>query len=135
MYQIPYYEDKQGVGPCGSIISTIDDLSKWLVALMNGGTYKEKQVVPLEVIRVTLAPTNAFPNKLLENRGYGELLNPAYGMGRSFASYRGHFLTDHGGNINGIHSQISCMPSLASGCFSQKIVKCRRGNSFKGFIM
>src|SRR5438093_720052 len=40
-----------------------------------------------------------------------ELLNPAYGMGRFTASYRGHLLTYHGGDINGFHSQVSSMPN------------------------
>jgi hypothetical protein len=31
-------------------------------------------------------------------------------MGRWFASYRGHYLAYHGGDIDGFHSQISCMP-------------------------
>jgi len=110
LYQIPYYEEAQGIGPAGSIISNINDMSKWLITLMNGGTYGGKQVIPSAVVRATLAPSIALPNAQLENRGYGELLNPVYGMGRWFASYRGHYLAYHGGDLDGIHSQISCMP-------------------------
>lgn len=110
LYKSPYYEEAQGIGPAGSIVSNINDMSKWLIALMNGGTYNGKQVIPPDVVRATLAPSIALPNSQLENRGYGELLNPVYGMGRWFASYRGHFLAYHGGDLDGIHSQISCMP-------------------------
>jgi CubicO group peptidase (beta-lactamase class C family) len=110
LYRIPYYEEQQGIGPAGSIISSINDMSKWLVALMNGGTYKGKQVIPSNVVRATLAPSIALPSTQLETRGYGELFNPVYGMGRWFASYRGHYLAYHGGDLDGIHSQISCMP-------------------------
>jgi hypothetical protein len=49
-------------------------------------------------------------NGALENRGYKEMLNPVYGMGRWFASYRGHYLAYHGGDLPGFHSQVSCMP-------------------------
>jgi len=45
-----------------------------------------------------------------EARGYWELLNPVYGMGRFTASYRGHQIAYHGGDINGFHSQVSVMP-------------------------
>jgi CubicO group peptidase (beta-lactamase class C family) len=110
LYQIPYYEEAQGIGPAGLIISNIDDMSKWLIALMNDGTYNDKQVIPAEAVRASLAPSIALPNSQLENRGYGELLDPVYGMGRWFASYRGHFFTYHGGDLDGIHSQFSCMP-------------------------
>ncbi len=76
-------EEAQGVGPAGSIISDVRDMSRWLITLLNTA---------------------------LETRGYGELLNPVYGMGRWFASYRGHYLAFHGGDLPGLHSQVSCMP-------------------------
>ena len=110
LYRIPYYEEAQGIGPAGSIISTIDDMSRWLIALMSGGRYKGKQVIPENVLHATLAPSIGLPNSQLETRGYKELLNPVYGMGRWFASYQGHYLAYHGGDLNGIHSQVSCLP-------------------------
>src|SRR5262249_7262090 len=39
LYHIPYYEDTDGVAPCGAIVSNIQDLSHWLIALMNEGKY------------------------------------------------------------------------------------------------
>src|SRR5438067_964172 len=39
LYKIPYYEDTEGVAPAGAIISNIDELSHWLIALMNEGKY------------------------------------------------------------------------------------------------
>ncbi len=110
LYRIPIYEEAQAVGPAGSIISNIQDMSKWLIALMNGGTYDGKQIIPAGVVKAILAPSIALPNSMLENRDYRELLNPVYGMGRLSASYRGHYLTYHGGDLDGFHSQVSCMP-------------------------
>lgn len=110
LYKIPYYEDTVGVAPAGAIISNIDNLSHWLIALMNVGKYGGKQVLPADVLRSTLEPGIAIPNTAAEMRGYYELLNQAYGMGRSTASYRGHLLTFHGGDLDGFHSQISFMP-------------------------
>jgi hypothetical protein len=72
-------------------------------------------VIPRDVIRQTLAPALALPNTGLEVRGWGELLNSSYGMGRWTASYRGHLLAYHGGDINGFHSQVSMMPSDSIG--------------------
>ena len=110
LYAIPYYSDAIGVAPAGAINSNIVDLSKWLIALMNGGKLDGRQVIPADVIRQTLAPSIALPNTNLEVRGWGELLNSAYGMGRWTASYRGHLLAYHGGDLPGFHSQISTMP-------------------------
>jgi CubicO group peptidase (beta-lactamase class C family) len=110
LYAIPYYSDAIGVAPAGAINSNIVDLSHWLIALMNDGKYEGKQVIPRNVIKQTLAPSIALPNTGLEVRGWNEILNSYYGMGRWTASYRGHFLAYHGGDLPGFHSQISTMP-------------------------
>jgi CubicO group peptidase (beta-lactamase class C family) len=110
LYEIPYYREAAGVGPAGSINSNIMDLSKWLIALMNHGRFGGRQVIPAGVVKATMEPSIAMPNAALETRGYGELLNSAYGMGRWTGSYRGHLLAYHGGDINGFHSQVSTMP-------------------------
>jgi CubicO group peptidase (beta-lactamase class C family) len=110
LYKIPYYEDIGGVAPCGAIISNIQDMSHWLVALMNDGKYAGQQIVAADVLKATLEPAIALPNTMAETRGYWELLNSAYGMGRETTSYRGHLLTFHGGDLPGFHSQVSFMP-------------------------
>lgn len=115
LYQIPYYEDIGGVAPCGAIVSNIQDMSHWLIALMNGGKYEGQQVIPADVLKATLAPAIALPNTATETRGYWEILNPAYGMARWTASYRGHLLAYHGGDLPGFHSQVSFMPKEGIG--------------------
>ncbi len=108
----PFYTKMQGVGPCGSIISNINDLSHWLIAQMHGGSYLGKQVIPSSIIKETLQPaslTASVPSKYFEN------LNSIYGMGRSTSSYKGHYLTQHGGAIGGIYSNIYFMPADSIG--------------------
>ncbi len=111
LHSIPYYREAVGIAPAGAINSNLEDMSKWLIALMNDGKSGGTTVIPPSVLRATLQPAVALPNTQLESRGYGELLNAAYGMGRFTASYRGHLLTFHGGDINGFHSQVSGMPN------------------------
>ena len=110
LYSIPYYSDAIGVATAGAINSNIEDMSHWLIALLNDGKYAGKQVIPRNVIKQTLAPSIALPNTGLEVRGWGEILNAYYGMGRWTASYRGHLLAYHGGDLPGFHSQVSLMP-------------------------
>jgi len=110
LYQIPYYEDAGGLAPAGAIVSNIHDLSHWLIALMEDGRYAGRQVLPAGVLKATLEPSIARPNTSGETRGWWELINSAYGMGRNTASYRGHLITFHGGDLPAFHSQISYMP-------------------------
>jgi CubicO group peptidase (beta-lactamase class C family) len=111
LYKIPYYEEQQGVAPAGAIISNIEDMSHWLIALMNNGRYNGKQVLPPKVLAATLEPAIALPNTTGLQRGWWELLNQAYGMGRWTASYRGHLIAFHGGDLPGFHSQVSYLPN------------------------
>jgi CubicO group peptidase (beta-lactamase class C family) len=111
LYKIPYYEDTQGLAAAGAIISNIEDMSHWLIALMNNGQYAGKQVLPPKVLQATLEPAIALPNAAGQTRGWWEVLNSAYGMGRWTASYRGHLIAFHGGDLPGFHSQISYMPN------------------------
>jgi len=111
LYPIPYYREAVGIGPAGAINSSLEDMSRWLTALMADGKLEGRPVIPASVLKATLAPAIALANTQLESRGWGELLNQVYGTGRWTASYRGHLIAYHGGDINGFHSQVSMMPA------------------------
>ena len=114
LYQSKYAEDIKSAGPCGAVVSNINDLSHWLAAFMNKGKYNGKQVIPESIVNATIEPSIAEHNDYLD-QGYTEFLNPVYGMGRESISYRGHQMIMHGGDLNGIHSQISFMPQDSIG--------------------
>src|SRR5258705_3701464 len=61
IYTIPYYEDTEGLAAAGALISNIEDMSHWLIALMNNGTYAGKNVLPAKVLQATLEPSIAQP--------------------------------------------------------------------------
>ena len=115
LYRQPYYTAEVAIAPAGAINSSVQDLSRWVMALLNGGKVDGKQVIPEAVLRETMAPSLAMPNSALEARGWGENLNQYYGMGRWVSSYRGHLLALHGGDLPGFHSQISIMPNDSIG--------------------
>jgi hypothetical protein len=46
LYSIPYYREAAGVGPAGSINSSVEDMSQWLIALMNEGKVGGRAVLP-----------------------------------------------------------------------------------------
>jgi CubicO group peptidase (beta-lactamase class C family) len=106
----PFYREFEGVGPCGAIISNIEDMSRWVITLMDQGNFKGKNVISSDILKETLQPAIAYPNFELETRGYDEILNSVYGMGRGISAYKGHYLTRHGGSIGGFYSLVSMMP-------------------------
>lgn len=103
----PFYTKQQGIGPAGSIISNINDLSNWVKAQIYSGKYNGNQVIPSRIIKETMQPASlpgGVPDKYFEN------LNSIYGMGRGSSSYKGHYRVQHGGAIGGIYSAVSIMP-------------------------
>jgi CubicO group peptidase (beta-lactamase class C family) len=106
----PYYRELKGIGSAAAIISNIEDMSKWVITLMNQGNYKDKNVISSDILKETLQPAIAYPNTALETKGYDEILNSVYGMGRIYAAYKGHFFTYHTGSLGGFCSQVSMMP-------------------------
>ncbi len=112
LQRYPFSIPSQGIGPAGSIVSSIDDLSKWVIAQLHGGKYLDKQVIPQNVIKETIQPASlsaTVPDK------YFETLNSMYGMGRNTSSYKGHYRTEHGGSIGGIFSNITLLPADSVG--------------------
>ncbi|WP_408241523.1 MULTISPECIES: serine hydrolase [Paraburkholderia] len=55
----PPYMDTEESSPAGSIVATMDDMSRWLLMLMNHGRVSGKQVIPERILKATLEPGGA----------------------------------------------------------------------------
>ncbi|MFN3557338.1 MAG: serine hydrolase [Bacteroidales bacterium] len=110
LYKVELKTDGHAVGPAGAIISNIDDISKWVITILNDGKYKNRQVIPSSVLKETLEPVFAFRNRSVELHGWKETLNVQAALGRFTEVYRGNFLTNHGGSMPGFQTQISMLP-------------------------
>jgi CubicO group peptidase (beta-lactamase class C family) len=103
-----------GMAPAGSINSSVNEMSNWVITWINGGKFKGKEILPAayvaEAISSQMVTRPALPNKTnpdahLSNYGYGWFL----------ASYKGHYRVEHGGNIDGFSASTSFFPSDSVG--------------------
>jgi CubicO group peptidase (beta-lactamase class C family) len=104
---IPYM-NIDAVGPAGSINSTANDMAKWLITLINGGSYNGQQVLSANTVREIQTPTMVAPAPVplpYDENGYA-----TYGLGWSISSYRGHIRVEHGGNIDGFSASTCFLP-------------------------
>src|SRR5260370_21347470 len=62
LYKQPYYTAERAIAPAGALNSSVLDLSHWLIALMNDGTYQGRQGIPPEGIRESPQPSTAVPD-------------------------------------------------------------------------
>ncbi|HET8841911.1 MAG TPA: serine hydrolase [Ktedonobacteraceae bacterium] len=103
---IPFYGQQWAVGPAGSIVSCIDDMSKWVQLHLNKGKHKGEQFVSTGQISQMHSPHMVID----EGSEYEELLASSYALGWFVVPYRGHTLIHHGGNIDGFSTLVSFLP-------------------------
>lgn len=97
--------------PAAAIVSNVEDLSNWIVAQINGGKFKGKNVIQPEAIAETMKPNNIASRELT----YDEVFYGMYGLGRQTTDYKGHVYVSHGGVISGYRSTIAVLPKDSIG--------------------
>lgn len=109
LYPLPIWEAADvGAQAAGTIVSNLEDLSHWLIALMNAGRYQDRQVLPPAVLEATLEPAMSIEPS--QSHGWWGVRYAQGGMGRWTADYRGHLLAVHAGGLPGFYSWISHLP-------------------------
>ncbi len=104
------YTNMNNCRPAGAINSSVHDMSHWMQLQLNNGVYKGKTIVKPEIIRETRKPHNL----MIVNDGTKKL-NPythfsAYALGLRLHDYRGRFVVNHTGGLDGMLSYFGFMP-------------------------
>jgi CubicO group peptidase (beta-lactamase class C family) len=104
--KIPY-GNIDNLAAAGSISSSINDMSHWVMVQLNNGKYNDKQVIPTETIAQTWRP-----HSILGNGGHP--LNRAhfslYGLGWFLQEYSGRKIVAHTGGVNGFVTSVTLLP-------------------------
>jgi CubicO group peptidase (beta-lactamase class C family) len=103
--------------PAGAIVSSVDDMSRWVIALLNKGSlgigkrlFSERQARILWT-PLTILPVAEPPRELAETKAHFA----DYAMGEGLRDYRGHLLVSHTGGLQGMVSIVSMLPELNAG--------------------
>ena len=116
-FALPYRETKgkiekipfrniTNIGPAGSINSSVNEMSHWLLAHLNSGQYQGNQILnpqTLQDMHLAHMPTGSTP-------AIPQVTPADYGLGWFIDSYRGHSRVHHGGNIDGFSALVSMLP-------------------------
>jgi len=103
--KIPF-RDISNLGPAGSINSSVNEMSHWLMVHLNGGKFEGEQIIGPQTIQdmhMAHMPTGGTPV-------IAEVTPADYGLGWFVDSYRGHPRVHHGGNIDGFSALVSMLP-------------------------
>lgn len=103
------YYDINGMGPAGSINSSSTDMANWLKLWIGKGNYKGKEILPADYVN------EAASSQMVIHGGlpgpYPDIYLANYGLGWIISSYRGHYMVEHGGNIDGFSASVAFFPT------------------------
>ena len=94
------FADNAASWPAGSMFTNVGDLSRFIIAFVNGGRLEGKQVLSPQVIATLSTPQVSIPSQPKAKYGYGLM----------FGSYRGVRVVEHGGSRSGYGSVIKMAP-------------------------
>ncbi|HKD51900.1 MAG TPA: serine hydrolase [Candidatus Acidoferrum sp.] len=106
--KVPYH-NIDAIGPAGSINSSVDDMSHYLVFQLGDGKYEGKQIIAESDLREMHSPQTAVPDlpPAFSLPGLGHF---SYGLAWVATSYRGHNLVWHNGGVDGFYALLSMLP-------------------------
>jgi len=103
------FKNIDAIGPAGSINSSINDMSRYLVFQLGDGTYNGKKIVSpanLKLVHTGQTAMTGLPELFTQN-GLGPM---TYAMGWVDTTFRGHHMVWHNGGIDGFHSLLTMLP-------------------------
>lgn len=106
--KVDYY-NINGMGPAGSINSSVNDMANWLKVWISGGKYNGNNVLPTNYIAEAASAQMVISGGLPS--GYKDIYMANYGLGWMLSSYRGLYEVEHGGNINGFSASVAFYPT------------------------
>ena len=124
------YMNIDAMGPAGSINSNVKDMSKWVMTWIYGGKYNGKEIIPSNYT------AQAMSSQMVISSGLPTAEAPdvqfaTYGFAWFLSSYRGHYLAQHGGNIDGFSANTAFYPSDSIGIV---VLVNQNGSALPGLI-
>lgn len=114
---IPWY-NWDTMAAAGGIISSVNDMSKWLIVQMNHGELPPRESQPADKrrlfstdsTRLMWSPHTIIPVSKSSRKRYPSTHFRAYGLGWSLADYKGRKTVSHGGGYDGMYSRVVMVP-------------------------
>lgn len=104
--EVPFREI-DAVAPAGAINAGVADMVKWVKFHLEGGKVDEEQLISEGELSFIHTPHMTIEQPANDN----DRLNLGYGLGWFLESYRGHFMSSHGGGIDGFTALVTLFPN------------------------
>lgn len=108
------YYNIAAMSPAGSINSSVNEMSNWVMTWIYGGKFNGKELLPASYVNEAMSSQMVIGAALPEKE-HTDIHFSNYGYGWFLASYKGHYRVEHGGNIDGFSASTSFFPSDSVG--------------------
>ena len=105
------YFDLKGMRPAGGINSNAIDMANWLLAWVNQGKFKGRNILSENYIKDAISPHAVMPMWYLPEEEFDGIFTANYGYGWIITNYKGHYRVEHGGSIDGFRSTVAFFPN------------------------
>lgn len=95
------------LAPAGSISSSVNDMSHWMICLLDSGKYNGKQVIPFAAIQTTRRPQSIIGSS---SSPFARTHFNLYGLGWDLLDYEGREIVSHTGGVNGFVTSVTLIP-------------------------
>ncbi|MDQ3997295.1 MAG: beta-lactamase family protein, partial [Gemmatimonadota bacterium] len=102
--RIPYGKTDANMQSAGGLVTTAEDMARWLEAHINGGRLDRRQVLPADAV------AEAHRVLATTQRNQRGLTVVGYGLGWNIALMGGDTVLTHGGGFAGFQTHMSFMP-------------------------
>lgn len=97
--------------PAAALNSSVNEMTKWVLALLNGGEYNGKRLFSARQARELWSPVTIMPNGNQQPELAATRPNMrAYALGWNVSDYRGHKLVSHTGGLAGMVTSVMLAP-------------------------
>ena len=100
----PYAKEDENMHAAGGLVTTAEDLSRWLIANLNEGRFEGRQALPAAAIR------EAHRSVADNDDAWGPFTREGYGLGWHVGTYDGSRQLHHFGGFPGFHAHVSFLP-------------------------
>ncbi|MEP2023773.1 MAG: serine hydrolase [Reichenbachiella sp.] len=103
------WEDWEEIGALGGLISSVEDLSKWLITNMNHGVNGTDTLFSASSRNLMWTPHNNFVVDHTKPNDFNRHFN-GYGLGWGLSDYQGNLRVGHTGGYDGMLTAINMIP-------------------------
>lgn len=103
------WTDWEEIGALGGLISSVNDLSKWMIFNLNHGIWQQDTLLTRQTLNRMWTPHNNFSIDHTVKNDFNRHFS-AYGLGWGLGDYQGRLRVSHTGGYDGMITAITLLP-------------------------